>query len=261
MQTDQMIRLLGPIDVLTPSGSVTVGGRQTRSLLGALAIGAGHAVSIDHLYDVLWDEHPPDSAYNTLQSYISHLRQILGAESIARVNHSYELSAKARNIDALAFERLVGEAAESRESPEHCQNVCREALALWRGRPFGDLTDDEAFRLESYRLDELRLVAMELALEADLSLGHAELVVGELESAVEEHPYREHLWFLLIAALARCDRRVEALRACARLRSELSEVGLAPNDRLTAMEQDILAGRTPEIRGRQPPKPCDPGSR
>jgi DNA-binding SARP family transcriptional activator len=247
MLGDQIIRVLGPIDVLTPSGPVNVGGRQARALLGALAIGADHAVPIDHLYEILWGDHPPASAYNTLQSYVSHLRHILGADAIVRMDHSYELRADADTIDALAFERLVNAAAESREDPERSQVICREALTLWRGRPFGDLADDEGFRLEAYRLDELRLLAMELILEADLLLGHDELVVGELESAVEENPYREHLWYLLIAALSGCGRRVEALRACTRLRDELAEVGLAPAEQLNAMEKAILAGHAPSI--------------
>ena len=247
MQDDQLIRVLGPIDVVTPSGPVAVGGRQARALLGALAVGAGHAVAIDHLYEVLWGDHPPESAYNTLQSYVSHLRHLLGADAVIRVDHSYQLTAGVENLDALLFERLVNEGSESRENPERCQHLGREALALWRGRPFGDLADDEGFRLEAYRLDELRLVAMELILEADVALGHHELVVGELESAVEEHPYRERLWYLLISALSQSERRVEALRVCARLRDELAEVGLAPTDQLIAMEQDIVAGRMPSI--------------
>ena len=242
MLDDQIIRVLGPIDVLTPSGPVAVGGRQARAVLGALAIGAKHAVSVDHLHDVLWDDHPPASADNTLQSYVSHLRGLLGGAAIVSVDHSYELNVGVDDIDALVFERLVADAIESRDDPERCQRICRQALALWRGRPFGDLGDDEGFRVEAYRLDELRLLAMELALEADLMMGNDELVVGELESAVEEHPYRERLWYLLITALARCGRRVEALRACERLRLELAEVGLGPTDELTSLERDILAG-------------------
>lgn len=247
MQNDQMVRVLGPIDVLIPSGPASVGGRQARALLGALAIGAEHAVPMDHLYEVLWADNPPASAYSTLQSYVSHLRNLLGAEAILRLDHSYELVAEAENIDALVFERLVNAAAESRECPERCRRTCREALALWRGLPFGDLADHEGFRLEAYRLDQLRLFAMELSLEADLAMGNHELVVGELESAVEENPYREHLWYLLIAALAQCGRRVEALRACTRLRDELAGVGLTPADQLDVLEQDILAGHPPSI--------------
>ena len=242
MQNDQMVRVLGPIDILTPAGPVAVGGPHARALLGALAIGAQHAVSIDSLKFVMWGDDPPDSACNTLQSYVSHLRHVLGAEAIIRVDHSYELTAGPQNIDGLVFERLVGDAVESKDRPEDRLSACREALALWRGRPFGELADEEGFRLEAYRLDGLRLVAMELGLGADLSLGHHEMVVGELESAVEEHPYREQLWYLLIEALTRCGRRVEALRACGRLRHELADVGVETADELIAIEQKILAG-------------------
>ena len=53
MDRDVMIRVLGPIDVVLPLGPEPVGGRQARAVLGALAIGVGHAVSIDFLNDVL----------------------------------------------------------------------------------------------------------------------------------------------------------------------------------------------------------------
>lgn len=98
------------------------------------------------------------------------------------------------------------------------------------------------FRLEVCRLDELRLAAMELSIEADLAMGHDELVVGDLESAVEEHTYRERLWFLLIEALAMGGRRVEALRRCAELRRVLGEVGIGPGDAIAELEQEILLG-------------------
>ncbi len=242
MAKEWMIRVLGPIDVMTPTGARSVGGPQARAVLGALAIGAGHAVAIDHLHQALWGDHPPESADNTLQSYISNLRHVLGAEAILRIDHAYELDIGTQDIDAIRFESLLGLAIAAKDDPAECLQICREALRLWRGRPFGDLADDEAFRLEAYRLGELRLAAMELSIEAELALGNHELVVGELEVAVEEHPYHEHLWYLLIEALAACDRRVEALRACGRLRNVLAEVGVEAGDDLLALEQRILDG-------------------
>ena len=88
----------------------------------------------------------------------------------------------------------------------------------------------------------MRLAAMEICLEADLALGNHELIVGELEAAVEEHPYREHLWYLLIEALDAGQRRVEALRVCARLRRLLAETGVEASDELSRLEQRILDG-------------------
>ena len=248
MMEECTVRVLGPVDVMTPDGPMSVGGPQARAVLAALAIGAGHAVAVDLLHQTLWGDSPPDSADNTLQSYISDLRHILGTSAIVRVDHAYELDIDAQNIDAVRFETLLGRAVVAKQEPEECLRLCRDALGLWRGRPFGDLADDDPFRLEAYRLDELRLATMELSIEADLALGNHELVVGELEVAIEEHPYREHLWHLLIEALAASGRRVEALRACRRLRDVLAEVGVEAGDDLLSLEQRILEGHAGQAR-------------
>lgn len=92
-------------------------------------------------------------------------------------------------IDAVRFERLAEEARLAVEDdPAGAAGTAREALALWRGRPYGDLTDDEYFTLESHRLEELRLAVLETALEADLARGALASATAQLESAVEEQP-------------------------------------------------------------------------
>lgn len=240
MRDRQVIRVLGPIDIETPEGEIAVGGRQVRALLGAFAIGVNHAVPIDHLKEVLWADDPPASADNTLQSYVSHLRGLLGVGAIIRRDHSYQLNATPSEVDATLFEASVIRASALEKTPEERLHHCREALQLWRGRPFGDLADDEAFKLETYRLEEMRLTAMEYSLEAELALGRHELIVGELESAVREHPYHERLWFLLIEALARSGRRVEALREVTHLRRTLSEVGLRVGNDIAELERRVL---------------------
>lgn len=240
LRDGRMIRVLGPIDIGAPEGELSVGGRQARALLGALAIGANHAIPIDHLEEVLWPEDRPASADNTLQSYVSHLRGLLGAGSIARLDHSYRLNVGPDDIDALRFEALLVEAVALEEMPEARLQCCRKALGLWRGQPFGDLADDEAFKLETYRLQEMRLTAMEFGLEAELALGRHELIVGELESAVREHPYHERLWYLLIEALAHSGRRVEALREASKLRRLLADVGLQVSNDIAELEQQVL---------------------
>ncbi len=240
MRHDDVIRVLGPIDLLTATGPRAVGGRKSRRLLGALVVGAGRSVPADHLQWALWGETPPRSAESTLQTYIARLRHVLGHVTIERADHSYRLAVERHQIDAVYFEDLLAEAGSPRDDPPRCRRVCREGLALWRGDPFGDFADDEPFRLESARLDELRLSMTELALECELVLGRAAIVAAELESAIEEHPYREHLWYLLIEALVRSDRRVEALRTCRRLRDTLASAGVEPGPRLTHVEGEIL---------------------
>jgi DNA-binding SARP family transcriptional activator len=241
-----MIRVLGPIDIWSAFGSTPAGGPRQRALLAALVLAAGRAVPIDHLVEVVWESTPPRTAANTLQSYVSGLRHVLGDGAVIRTDHSYELDLAVVDIDAIEFDRLVRAADGARDDPERCWTLCRDALALWRGRPFGDLTDTEPFELEAYRLDELRLVAMEMSLEADLALGRHELVAGELESAVREHPYRERLWHLLIEALARSGRRVDALRASQDFRRALAEVGIEPGKDLVCLERRILGADADE---------------
>ena len=242
MADGPVIRVLGPIEIVTPAGDLIDGGSRLRALLAALVISAGRAVPISSLMYVLWGDHPTAAAGNTLQTYVSQLRHVLGTGSVAHVDHSYRLDVDAGTIDAVRFERLLTAAIEHRSDPERCRALCRDALDLWRGRAFGDLTDDEPFALEANRLDELRLATMEIELEAELALGRHELIVGELEIAVVDHPYREGLWYLLIEALARSGRRVEALRTCERLRHELAEAGVDAGSRLIECEQAILSG-------------------
>lgn len=240
MQRNDLIRVLGPIDLLTEGGPHPIGSRHCRAVLGMLVLGGGRAVSVDRLRGGLWGASPPKSADNSLQTYVSRLRHVVGTEALQHADHAYQLVVERSQIDALRFEDLLLRATEVQAEPQRCQTLCREALALWRGDPFGDLYDDETFRLEARRLEELRLGVMELEMGAELALGNHEIVVAELESAVEEHPFREHLWYLLIEALLRSDRRVDALRACHRLDRQLGEVGVDAGDRLRRIEKRIL---------------------
>lgn len=221
--------------------------RLARKLLGALAIATNHMVSSDHLAQVLWGEEPPPSATNALQTYVYRLRRLLGRDRILTEDHSYSLQLDPLQLDALVFEKTASEAARARQQPEKCIELCRSALALWRGVPFGEFVDEDPFRIEAIRLDELRLFVMELELESELKLGRGELVVGTLEALVEDHPYRERFWSLLVTALMECGRRVEALRSLTRLRGILAETGLEPSDELLQLEEEILTN-CPELR-------------
>lgn len=239
--SNRMIRVLGPVDVVVAGGPRSVGGSRPQMVLAALALAVGHCTTVDHLVDVVWRSAPPDHAVNTVQSYVSRLRHLLGQDAILSVDGSYLLDVGVEELDALKFERLV-RAARDETDAATIRSLCRDALALWRGTPFGDLSREDPFRAEGLRLDELRVLAMELSLEAELSLGKCDLIVGELAAAVQETPYRERLWYLLIEALANDGRRVEALRACSDLRRILGEVGLEAGRHLEVLEDRILAG-------------------
>ena len=242
LESGWTIRVLGPVDLATPDGVTSFGGRLPQMLIATLAIAAGRIVSNDHLIEVMWGDEAPASAVNTLQSYVSRLRHLLGQEAIELADHGYLLNADVDQVDALRFEQLIRAAIADDCSPQEARSLSHDALQLWRGVPFGELADIDPFRLEAMRLDELRMLAMETQLEAELEMNHPELVIGTLEAAVQESPYRERLWLMLIEALTRDGRRREALDACGELRSLLAEIGLQPGPSLIALEDRIVQG-------------------
>lgn len=242
MEHDNLIRVLGPIDLLTPHGPVAVGGHHARALLGGLVLAAGHTASVEQLQRAIWGDAPPRSVDSSLQTYIWRLRHVLGPGAIGHVDHSYLLDARRDQIDALRFEDLFTAATDARSEPEHCSTLCRQALSLWRGAPFGELADEEPFRLEAMRLDELRIATMRMLLAAQVVEGHLDAAIAELECVVREYPYRERLWHLLIEALRQDGRRTEALGACRRLRRALAEIDIEPGDELDAIEEVLTRG-------------------
>jgi len=71
MTREFVIRLLGPIDVVTASGARRIGSRHTRAVLAGLALAGGRSVPIDQLVSIVWQDRPPASAQASLHTYVS----------------------------------------------------------------------------------------------------------------------------------------------------------------------------------------------
>lgn len=243
------IRVLGPVEVSVDDEVVVVGGHNQRAVLVALVMSLNHAVSADQLAFAVWGDDPPASAHATLQSHISHLRTLLG-DSIRFADDAYTLRVDPSRVDSVAFERLVKEArlAMGFDAME-ARFRAVSALQLWRGNAFGDLGEEEFTALEARRLDLLRMEAIEIRLEADIELGEYESAIGHLQAAIDEDPYREHLWYLMMTALARAGRRVEALRSFHHVSELLATSGLDPSSDLRDLEQQILL-ESPPVKAR-----------
>ena len=235
----RQVRVLGPVDVVTIAGPTPLGGPLERTLFAALVLSANRSVPTDQLAEILWGAAPPPSRDNTLQTYVSRLRHLVGTDRIRSHEHSYLLAVEPDEVDAVAFEQLVVDAATARLDRPGCLARCDKALAMWRGVAFGELAERDPFRLESIRLDEIRIFGVEMKLECQIALGREEIVVGALEALAEEYPYRERIWHLLMVALALSGRRTEALRACHVLRNHLAEVGLEPTAEIKRLEEAI----------------------
>jgi DNA-binding SARP family transcriptional activator len=250
------IRILGPLEVVAEGNQVDLPAGKVRLLLAALVVHANQVVSTDRLFEFLWHGQPPDSAANTLQTYVSHLRRSLEPDRTSRQRGrllitrepGYLLTVDPDQIDAVRFERLVGQARPVLGSaPEQAAALLHTALSLWRGEPLADFTFEPFAQAEITRLTELRLTALEDRIEAELALGRHAALCGELAQLVREQPLRERLSGQLMVALYRCDRQAEALRAYADLRATLVEqLGIDPSPALGRLQAAILR-QDPEL--------------
>ncbi len=262
-------RILGPVEVMHDGQTVAPGSPKQRALLVNLIVHHGKVVSRDRLIEDLWAGSPPSTGLGVLQNYISQLRKVLGTTVVVTQGTGYLLDVDPDSIDSVRFERLVeqGRTALQAGDPSHAGQVVGEALGLWRGPALADIAAEAFAQAEISRLHELRAVAVELGLEAQIARGRHREAVGAGEAAVAEHPFRERLWWLLMLALYRSGRQADALRAYQRARTALrDELGLEPGSELRDLEAAILDQRrdldellvttTPRRRVARHPRPA-----
>ena len=209
----------------------------------ALALEPGHAVPKATLVDWIWGERPPSDAANALQRLVSRLRKALPEGLVEGQTDGYRLTVEPDAVDAVRFERLVGQARND-EDPRRVR-LLREALALWRGAAMQDvgLQDSAAFDAAVTRLEGLRLTAMEDRFDAEISLGHGVELVTELTDLVAAHPLRERLVAALMRALVAAGRDTEALLVYQRTREALADaLGVDPSPELSALHVALLRG-------------------
>ena len=232
-------RLLGPLEILDAGSRLELGGVKQRSLLAVLLLHANEVVSVDRLVDELWGSSPPRTATKSIQVYVSRLRKQLGDDRLITTPPGYVLCADPSEIDVARVEELI--AAARQADPPTASRLLREALALWRGAPLGDLAFEPFAQTEVMRLDELRWVTLERRIDADLAGGRHDLLLAELRSLVGRHPLRERLHGQLMLALYRAGRQAEALDAYRRARRTLvEELGLEPGEELKRLERAML---------------------
>lgn len=237
--------ILGPLEAAHRGKPVPLGGPKRRATLAILLLNANRVVSVDRLADDLYSGAPPVTAVAQVQRQISELRKLLGSASgIETRPPGYVIRLRTEQLDLACFEQKTEKAGrllvdgDARQAAE----VLREALALWRGAPLADLAYEAFAQMPVQRLEELRLVAVEQRVEADLLLGRHRELVGELEQLVHEHPLREQLARQLMLALYRSERQAEALAVYRRTRDALvNTLGIEPAPSLRALEHGILA--------------------
>ncbi|MFN2627090.1 MAG: BTAD domain-containing putative transcriptional regulator [Gaiellaceae bacterium] len=235
--------VLGPLEVRARGRLVRLGGRKQRGLLALLLLDAGEVVPVARLVDALWGERPPPSATNSVHVYVSQLRKALGDGRLVTREPGYLLDIRAENLDARRFEHLLGQgrAARARGDPAAAKKLLDDALDLWRGPALSDLGEEDFAQRQIARLEELRLVAIEERVAAELELGRTTELVPALEELVRSNPLRERPREQLMLALYRSGRQADALETYRQGRRTLhAELGLEPGPPLKGLEQAIL---------------------
>lgn len=247
-------RILGQLEARVETGPLALGGGKPRSLLATLLLRAGDIVPAELLVDELWGTSPPPSALHTLEVYISRLRRVLNGHGPALVRRGvgYVLELDGATLDARVFsEALAGvTAAAAGGAHDVVARQGREALALWRGPVLADVELGPLARADAERLEESRLHALELCIDAELALGRHDQLVGELQALGAQHPYRERFVAQLMLALYRSGRHAEALDAYETVRRRLdADLGLQPSADLQQLSARIVR-QEPELRAR-----------
>lgn len=197
----------------------------------------GRILTVERLVDILWGQEPPKTAVETVRTYMSRLRMVLGKDVIQSLPGGYTCAVP---HDLETFSTLTGRATGA--PPEQARELLAQALGLWRGEPLAGLPGIWA-RGQRTQLTELRLTALGSHAEASLALGEYQAVTRELTEAVAAHPAQERLTFLLMQALYRSGRQAEAIGVYTGLRTFLAEqLGVGPTPELAALYQQIISG-------------------
>jgi YVTN family beta-propeller protein len=245
--------VLGPLQVTRSGQRLGLGGRQQRAVLAMLLAESGAVVSVGRLADELWGEETPTGFVTTVQTYVFRLREILEPGRghgepwkvlVTESGSGYRLDIGGSSVDSAVFEGSVraGREAMDRGAYEDAAAELAGGLGLWRGEVLADLADLGFVGPIAARLQEMRLVAQGLRIEAELALGRHDGALPEIDRLIADHSLREQFHAQRMTALYRGGRQSDALAAYRELRGQLhDELGIEPSPPLQELHRAILA--------------------
>ncbi len=263
------IEVLGTLAVRENGISVTPTAPKPRQVLALLALHADQVVPVSAMIEELWAGTPPRSARTTLQTYVLQLRALIataleqdaaagepggegGGERAVRrtakdvlvtLPGGYLLNSGGGTSDVREFDRLAGMGYRAMDADDFAgaARLLREALSLWSGPAFADVQGGIQLDMETQRLEETRLCALDQRIEAELRIGRHRELLAELTVLVSRYRTHENLHGQFMLALHRSGRRGEALDVFQRLRATLvRELGLEPSAALRRLQRSIL---------------------
>lgn len=243
------VTVLGPVRARVDGHVVPIRGRLGRTVVAALALESGRALSVKRLIDALWGDAPPATAREQVHIQVSKLRATLadaGASTVLRTEpDGYRLHAGRVDLAEVTRLQELAHADLAVGQPDAAAAKLRAALERWSGTPL-DGVSPHLVAAHAPRLDELWLCLVEERIDAELACGHAAALVPELTALVHAHPLREGLHHRRMLALYRAGRRADALVAFREARQILrDELGMDPPRELVELEAKILASGSP----------------
>jgi len=249
-------KVLGTVEVVDGDLMCTPSAPKMRQVLAVLLVRANRFVSVDALIDELWGGSSPRSAVTTVHTYVHNLRKHLhkstSGVSTARLvteQQGYVFQVPDEHVDASVFTRLADEGGFllERNRPGEAARTLRTALSLWRGPVATGVNAGHILRARAAHLEEVRVQATELWIQAETVLGRLRQIIPDLRWLVATYPLHERLHGHLIAALKQAGRRAEALEAYQRFRQILdTELGLEPSQELRQLQHAVLAEDHPD---------------
>ncbi|MEV6844417.1 BTAD domain-containing putative transcriptional regulator [Actinoplanes sp. NPDC051411] len=250
-----VVRLLGPVELITPGRAVDVGPPQRRLVLAALAVDAGRSVPVETLVDRVWGAEAPDRGRRALQAHLTRIRRVCQDldEPVGLIRRSggYLLDLDDERVDVLRFHRLGRQAREP--GPDRTV-LLRRAIDLWAGEPLAGMTGRWAGQIRE-RWRQQYLDAVIAWAGSALETGDTDDVVGRLSSLVEEHPLVEPLTAVYMRALHNAGRTAAALDLYTATRRRLiDDLGVEPGAELRQAHQAVLLGdAAPAVAIRESP--------
>jgi DNA-binding SARP family transcriptional activator len=253
-------RILGPLyaDAGAGGGPAVIRQPLLQSALALLLLRANRPCPRAMLIEALWGSEPPASPEAALRVCISRLRRCLGEcaprlESIGppggrapghRQQRGYIITVRPGELDVEEFTDLAAQGHAELDSGNAAAAATSlvHALALWGDPPLPDLPDSDVIAPDIERLTNLRQAAVDALIEARLTTGETEQVIGQLRAMVAANPGAERAYEQLMRAYRALGLRREALDVYRTARRALREQqGTEPGQALAMLQQRILA--------------------
>lgn len=240
-----LFRILGDLDIIPSEGDrITTRGKRMQ-LLAILLLRANETVPLDQIIEGLWGSCPPKSATRNVRTYAWQMRSDLKGEAnrLVATPGGYSISCDPAELDLSIFQRLAEDAsrAASRGYSGLASEKYRQALALWRGNPFGGANLSQYLRAEVDWMIERRLCVFEEFMEVFAAEGAYQEIIEKVGREVIRYPLRETLYEKMMKAFFYSGRPGDALATFHKARQAFgAELGIEPGASMKELYEKIL---------------------